>query len=316
MSPSRIMRKSIFTFLQNFHHLSAAPALLLLPFAASTLLSPPLVASSRLFPLLHGRLRSLFLAAGIPPQSELFAILNLKLAQTILSFAFSLPFSLSFLLLAKAAVVKRLHRNNNNKPYSLLSLIATLNRLVTTQICSSLLILSTNATCFCLLAAAFNCSDVLSLSSPRFRLLLSATGAICYSIALANAYIVCGLALIIAAADDSAGGGGLSPILEACVVIRGRTSAALSLAVPMNVALAAVEALFQYRVFNAYSHEAAVTAPMVMEAALVAYIYAVVLILDTIVGYVFLKSCREEQQDFCPQRIEFIKQVKALESVV
>ncbi|KAG6404002.1 hypothetical protein SASPL_136236 [Salvia splendens] len=307
------MRKSIFTFLQNFHHLSTAPALLLLPFATSTLLSPPLVASSRLFPLLHGRLHSLFLAAGIPPQSELFAILNLKLAQTILSFSFSLPFSLSFLLLAKAAVVKLLH-HNINKPHSFLSLISTFNRLVSTQICNSLLILATNATCFCLLAAAFNFSDVLNLSSPRFRLLLSATGAICYSIALANAYIVSGLALIISAADDS--GGGFSSILEACVVIRGRTSAALSLAVPMNMALAAVEALFQYRVFSAYSRETKVTPAMVTEAALVVYIYAVVLIIDTIVGYVFLKSCREEQRDFCAHRIEFIKQGKAMESAV
>ncbi|XP_047947385.1 uncharacterized protein LOC125193593 [Salvia hispanica] len=311
-SPSRIMRKSIFTFLQNFHHLSTAPALLLLPFAASTLLSPPLVASSRLFPLLHGRLHSLFLAAGIPPQSELFAILNLKLAQTILSFSFSLPFSLSFLLLAKAAVVKLLH--HHNKPHSFLSLISTFNRLVSTQICNSLLILATNATCFCLLAAAFNLSDAFSLSSPRFRLLLSATGAICYSIALANAYIVSGLALIIAAAEDSgAGAGGFSSILEACVAIRGRTSAALSLAVPMNMALAAVEALFQYRVL---SREIKVTPAMVAEAALVAYLYAVVLIIDTIVGYVFLKSCREEQRDFCPHRIEFIKQGKAMESAV
>ncbi|KAG6401776.1 hypothetical protein SASPL_138641 [Salvia splendens] len=310
------MRKSIFTFLQNFHHLSTGPALLLLPFAASTLLSPPLVASSRLFPLLHGRLHSLFLAAGIPPQSELFDILNLKLAQTLLSFSFSLPFSLSFLLLAKAAVVKLLH-HNNNKQYSFFSLISTFYRLVATQICNSLLILATNATCFCLLAAAFNFSDALSLSSPRFRLLLSATAAICYSIALANAYIVSGLALIIAAADDSgAGAGGISPILEACVVIRGRTSTALSLAVPMNMALAAVEALFQYRVFSPFSREMKVTPAMVTEAALVAYIYAVVLIIDTIVGYVFLKSCREEQSDFCPHRIEFVKQGKGMESVV
>ncbi|XP_057809107.1 uncharacterized protein LOC131023580 [Salvia miltiorrhiza] len=312
MSPSRIMRKSIFTFLQNFQQLSSAPSLLLLPFAASILLSPPLVASSRLFPLIHGRLRSVFLAAGIPPQSELFAILNLKLAQTILSFAFSLPFSLSFLLLAKAAVIRLLHRH---KPNSFLSLISTLNRLVATHICNSLLILSANATCFCLLAAAFNCADVLSLSSPRFRLLLSATGAIAYSIVLANAYIVCGIALI-ASAVDADGGGGLSSILEACALIRGRTSAALSLAVPMNMALAAVEALFQYRIFNAYSRETAVTPPMVLEAAIIAYIYAMVLILDTIVGYVLLKSLREEQTHFNPQRIDFFRQVKELESVV
>ncbi|KAL1566345.1 hypothetical protein AAHA92_01965 [Salvia divinorum] len=291
------MRKSIFTFLQNFHHLSTVPALLLLPFAASTLLSPPLVVSSRFFPLLHARLRSVSLDAGIP-QSGLFATLNLKLARTILSF----PFSLSFLLLAKVAVIKLLH---HRKPPQH-SLPSTVNSLVATHICNSLLILSANATFFSLLAA------VLSLSSPPFRLLLTDAGAVAYSTALASVHIVCGLALIIAAAADDSSGG-LSSIVEACVFIRHRTSAALSLAVPMNIALAAVEALFQYRVLNAYGRESAVTPAMALEAVVVAYIYEMVVIVDTIVGYVFLKSCREEQHDFCHQRIEFCK---ALELVV
>lgn len=316
MSPSRIMRKSIFTFLQNFHHLSSAPSLLLLPFAASALVSPPLLASSRYFPLVHGRLRTLFIAAGIPPESELFTILNLKLSQTILSFIFSLPFSLSFLLLAKAAVVALLRRRKHTP----LSLIATFNRLFHTQICSSFLILSANATCFSLLAVAFNCSDVLGLTSPNFRLLLSATGAVAYSIILANAYVVSTLALIIAAVDPCSGS---AAILHACVSIRGRASAALSLAVPMNMAMAAVEALFQYRILAAYRRSAAVTPAMVLEGTLVAYIYAMVLVLDTVVNYVFLKNSREEEEEqvnskelFSSQRIEFFEEIKAFDSKV
>lgn len=303
MSPSRIMRQSIFTFLQNFHHLSSTPSLLLLPFAATTLLSPPLIASSYLFPLVHGRLRSLFLAAGIPPQTELFAILNLKLSQTILSFIFLLPFTLSFLLLAKASIVTLLHHHHRHNTF--FSRMAILNRLLITQICSSLLILSANATSFSLLAAAFNCSDVLGLSSPRFRLLLSATGAIVYSVILANAYIVCSLAVIMSAAE---GCSGFASILKACVAVRGRTSTALSLAVPMNMALAAIEALFQYRVVGAYDGAAA-AAPswsLVLEALLVAYLYAMVVVLDTVVGYVLLNKCREDNYQI-PQRIQSLK---------
>ncbi|KAG6412294.1 hypothetical protein SASPL_124969 [Salvia splendens] len=276
------MRKSIFTFLQNFHHLSTIPTLLLLPFAA--------------------RLHSVLLTTGIPPQSNLFTTLNLKLTQTILSSTLSLPFSLSSLLLAKAAVVRLLHHHHYKH-----SLTSTLSRLIFTHICNSLLFLSATAA-------------MLSLSSPRFRLLFSAAGVIAYSIALASVYAIFGLTLIIAAAaDDSGGGGGdgwISSIVEARVLIRGRSSAALSLAAAMNVALAAVEALFQYRVINAYGRDAAVTPAMVLEAAVVAYFYAIVVIVDTIVGYVFLKRCREEQCDFCHQRIEFCKQVKELDLVV
>ena len=144
--------------------------------------------------------------------------------QTILSSTLSLPFSLSSLLLAKAAVIRILHS------------------LASTHICNSLLILSATAASFSLLAA------MLSLSSPRFRLLFSAAGVIAYSITLASVY---SLHRLPPRADHRRCGGGFSWTVEACVLIRGWSSAALSLAAAMNVALAAVEALFQYRVINA-----------------------------------------------------------------
>lgn len=35
-------------------------------------------------------------------------------------------------------------------------------------------------------------------------------------------------------------------------------------------------------------------APLVLEAMLIAYMYGLVLVVDTIVGYMFLKSCKTE----------------------
>ncbi|KAL0416325.1 UNVERIFIED_CONTAM: hypothetical protein Slati_3464400 [Sesamum latifolium] len=290
---SRIMRKSIFTFLQNFQFFTSAPSLLAVPFAVSALLSQPVVSSSSLFPLVHGRLRSVFLAAGFPPSSELFAILNLKLSQTVLSFLIVLPFTLSFLLLAKASVVRALEHPKTPQRHAFFSWIMIFNPLFITQLCNSLFILSVNATCFCLLVISFNLFDVLGLSSHGPLLLLSATGAIIYSIILANAYIICNLALLVSGVERR---GGFNSILKACVLIRGRTGTALSLAVPINMSLAAVEALFQYRVVRGYRRATAPDSSIVLEAMLIAYLYAILLVLDTILGFAFLKSCKPDYQ--------------------
>ncbi|KAE8730878.1 Actin-binding FH2 protein isoform 1 [Hibiscus syriacus] len=72
------------------------------------------------------------------------------------------------------------------------------------------------------------------------------------------------------------------------------TLTALALAVPGNLALAAIEALFHYRVasrayggggdFNGFS--------MAMEGVLIAYLYSIFVVLDTVVGSTFFKSCK------------------------
>lgn len=288
----RIIRQSTFSFLKNYQYFTSTPALVAFPFALSSLLSHSLITSSYLFPLLRLRLTSLFLAAGFPPSSQLFAILNLKLSQTILTFLFVSPFTYSFLLLAKASVIQA-HRKKPPHEPEFSSWIALFRPLLITQLCNSLLILSANATCFFLLVIFFNCFYVLGLSSQTHLLLISATGALIYSIVLANAYVVSNLALVSSGMEKR---GGFISILKACVLIQGRTATALSLAVPMNMALAAIEVLFQYRVAGAYYSRA--TAPnlaMLLEGMLVAYLYALLLVLDTIVNCVFWRSCKTEQ---------------------
>ncbi|KAG6412862.1 hypothetical protein SASPL_125554 [Salvia splendens] len=279
-----IIRRSIFTFLKNYQHLTSTPTLLLLPFAVSSLLAPALVSSSRLLPLVHNRLTALFLAAGFPPSPPLLNLLNLKLSQTILALLFVSPFSYSSLLLAKAAVIRALHPNNNinnNTPFK---------PLLITQLCNTLFIIASNATSFFLIAIFFNCLDFLGLSSPSSSILLSAVGVMLYSIILAHAYIICNLALVSSAVERR---GGFMAIIKACLVIKGRSATALSLALPINLGLAAIEALFQYRVVKGYNQGLNQSAILV-EGILIAYLYGLTLILDTVVGYLFWRSCKRD----------------------
>ncbi|KAK6153438.1 hypothetical protein DH2020_013077 [Rehmannia glutinosa] len=289
----KIIRKSIFLFLKNYQYCTSTPTLLAFPFAASYLLTQSLITSSDVFPLVHARLRSLFLAAGFPISSELFAILNIKLSQTILTFIFVSPFAFSFLLLSKASIIKSLNHHNKLSEHPSFSWILLFNPLFITQLCNSLLILAANATCFFFLVFFFNFFDVLGLLAPKPLLLLSATGAIIYSIILANAYIISNLALVSSGMEKN---GGFISILKACVMIQGRTATALSLAVPINLGLAATEALFQYRIVRAYNRAIAPNSAVLVEGVFIAYLYAVLLVLDTVVGCVFWKSCKTDYQ--------------------
>lgn len=305
----KIIRTSIYTFLQRYHYFTSTAALLAFPFSVSVLLSQAYVpSSSSLLLTIYSRLRNLFDAAGFPPSSEFFTILSQKLSQTIFSSILTLPFTLSFLLITKAVVIQALKQNKpTNFPPPLFSSVLTLYKpLFLTYSCNSFLILSANATVFSVLFFAFNCLEGFGFSSPNFLLFLSAAGAVLYSIILANALIICSLALVLSGMERC---GGYMAILKACALMRGRTSTALSLALPVNMALAAVEALFQYRVVRAYHFAGKLGISMALEGIFIAYLYSIFIVLDTIVICVFFKSCKTgcwiEQEGRYSYRIEF-----------
>ncbi|KAG5536555.1 hypothetical protein RHGRI_024093 [Rhododendron griersonianum] len=285
----KILRRSIHHFLKNYHYFTTASLLLAFPFSAALLFSQSLLlpSSPLLFMTFHNHLISLFQAAGFPPSSQLFTILNHYISQTITSSILILPFTLSFLLISKASVIHFLSDQQQNPSFS--SFLSIYNSILSTQICNSFLMLSANATCFSLLFIAFSCLEASGYSSTSclLVLVLSAAAAILYSIILANTFVVCNLALVASGMDKS--GGFLAIIPKACVLIRGRTATAVALAIPVNMALAAVEALFQYRVVRAF-HTA--TSSTALEGILIAYMYSIIVVIDTIVNCEFFKSCK------------------------
>lgn len=81
-------------------------------------------------------------------------------------------------------------------------------------------------------------------------------------------------------------------ILKACIFMRGRTSTALFLALPLNMALAAVEALFHYRVVRAYYFAEKIGPFIALEGMSIMCLYSIIIVLDTIVNCMFFKSCK------------------------
>ncbi|KAM1679224.1 hypothetical protein TB2_039115 [Malus domestica] len=289
----KILRRSVHTFLLNYQYFTSTAALIALPFSASVLISQALLpSSSALLAAVYNRLHSLFNAAGFPPSLEFFNILNHKLSQTITSSVFTFPFSLTFLLITKSFVIQTLSRHqkpNSSSHPSFLSTISLYTPLLHTHVYNSFFIISANATVFSILFIAFNVLEGSGFSSPNTLLFLSASGAVLYSIVLANALIICNLALVLSGTQNS---GGYLEILKACLLIRGRTSTALSLALPVSLTLAAVEALFQYRLVRACHFTRQLGSSMAMEGVFIAYLYSILVVLDTTVSFLFLQSCK------------------------
>ncbi|XP_043705061.1 uncharacterized protein LOC122654859 [Telopea speciosissima] len=303
---SKIIRRTIYTFLKNYQYFTSTAAILAFPASVSILLSESLVPS--LLPLLsviHFRLQTLFDAAGFPPSSQFFSLLNLKLSQTISSSILSIPFTLSFLLLAKACVIHALHHHKVSHQPSFSSFLSLYTPLLITHLCNSFVIMSANAATFSVLFLAFNILDASGFSSPSIILIVSAAAAILYSVILANTLIVCNLSLVIAGTDNCSG---FLAILRACVLIRGRVSTALSLALPVNLGLALVEALFQYRIIRVFSHSERLSPSIALEGMLIAYLYSLFILLDTIASCILFKSLKSSSQMDLESRYVYLEQ--------
>ncbi|GMJ15207.1 hypothetical protein like AT5G61340 [Hibiscus trionum] len=84
-------------------------------------------------------------------------------------------------------------------------------------------------------------------------------------------------------------------ILKACVLIKRRT---LTLAVSGNLVLAAIEALFHYCVVSrayGYGHSGDFCGfSMGLEEVLIAYLYSIFVVVDTVVSSMFFKNCKSE----------------------
>ena len=102
-----MLRAAVVAFFDGYHCFSPVAALLALPFSAAVLASQAMAPSSPALRGVSSRLREMFHAAGFPP-STFFALLNGKLSQTVFTFVATLPFALTFLLLAKACVAAML----------------------------------------------------------------------------------------------------------------------------------------------------------------------------------------------------------------
>ncbi|CAN6361059.1 unnamed protein product [Urochloa humidicola] len=309
-SAGKVTRMALHAFFRHYHPWSSSASLLALPFSAAALLSrshPALLSPSR---SLSRRLRAVLVAAGFPPASQLLFLLTHRLSHRACAFLAALPFSLSFLLLSKAFAVHystsqppTQRRRREHPPSAAAEIVwwSSYPAMARTQVINCLALLLANGAVFAALLAAFNAAAALNLlgggAAPsgggRAVLALSAAGVIVYSVALANASAACNLATVVAAAENR--GGGRAMLKAILMLLRsGDGATAVAASLPASLAAAATEALFEVRVMRPYALAGCrVTAGMVCEGILVAYIHAMICVLDTVVSAMVYQSCKD-----------------------
>lgn len=292
----KIIRIAIYAFLKDFQYFTTTPVLLMLPFSASVLLSQaffPSSSPSLPFLIIH---ESLFHSAGFPSPSLLVSLFNLQnISQTIFAYFFTLPFILSFLVIGKASLYQALNhrirvRYDTDPPRPFSSSISLYKPLLITHLWNLILNTTINM-------AAFNTIKAFRFfyNNPIFLVIIEA---VFYTL-LTNIVVVCKLALVVAGMENCSGY--ILALRKAFSFRRGTNSMAILLALPANFGLAAIEALFYYRIARAYNGRP--SACLGLEGLFIAYLHSLLIILDTIAWCLFFKSCRSncstDQADGC-----------------
>ncbi|XVE68197.1 hypothetical protein DITRI_Ditri09bG0049200 [Diplodiscus trichospermus] len=276
----KIIRTSIHTFLKYFQYFSTIPVLLLLPFSASVLLSQTLFKYySPLSETIHAQFDSIFDLVGFSLSSQIKS-------QTAFPFVFSLPFALSSFIIAKASIIQALnHHKPSFQALPFLSFTSVYKPLLLTHLCSLVMIIAINSATFSFLFISLNYLQ--SFWLPYISLILPGVGAVFYSF-FANTLMVSNIALVVAGMETCKG---YVAIYKAYLLRKGKNSMALLLFLPINLGLVTVEALFRFRVIRIYQFLGEISASMAMEGLLIAYLYSLLIVLDTIICCLFYNSC-------------------------
>ncbi|KAJ3697088.1 hypothetical protein LUZ61_000793 [Rhynchospora tenuis] len=301
-SGTKILRRSLHAFFNNYQSFASTATFMLFPFSLSLLLSQslPFLPQHAFHLAVSSRLRSIFASAGFPSNWPFFSLLNSKLCQSTFSFILTLPFSLSSLLLCKAFIISTITHLPSHK-----NQCTIYKSLLYTHFFNSFVVLFSNAAVFSLLFLFFNTFGALNLTSSHVIFALSALGVIIYSIILANTSVACNVAYVVAAVENR---GGYMAIIKSLILLRGGTATAVAVSLPASIGTAAIEALFQFRVARPFKISGNLQSAGLCEGLLIAYLYSMVVVVDTIVTCMvyqsFKKSCDYSDFEFYGEILE------------
>ncbi|KAK7852273.1 hypothetical protein CFP56_039351 [Quercus suber] len=284
---------------KRFSVLHHHPSSSYVTFLISVLLSQAVLPTSLPSLIIHAHFKSLFHAAGFSSPSLLDSLINLNLSQTMFNYILSLPFILTSLVISKASIIQALNDRQTSLPPPFPSFILLYKPLLITHLWNLIINITINM-------AAFNAIKAFGFLSndPIFSLVARI---VLYTI-LTNIVVVCNLALVVTGMGKCTG---YLAIHKAFLLRRGTNSMALLLALPLSFGLAAIEALFRFRIVRAYQLYGRSTVSMALEGLFIACLYSLLIILDTIACCLLFKSCRsdlsmDEADEY--NHIEFQKQ--------
>lgn len=273
----KIVRRSIFIFLKYYQYFTTTPVLLMLPFSVFVLI----------------------FQAFYPCFSY-----DLGLCSIFCS-VFSLPFTLSSLTMAKGYIIEALNYQNLVLPPSFSKLVSLYRSLFLTQLCNSVIIITAKTVIFSALFIGFNSLELFGVSSKN-SLIMFISRSVSYSF-LAYTMFICNLALVVTETENCSG---YVSVFKACSLLkRVGSSRALLMALPANLGSTGIGALIRCRIVRAYHFSGMQDCvSMALEGLLIAYLYSLLIVLDTILSCLYFKSCNSACQRRSQQTGKFHEQ--------
>ncbi|XP_055806190.1 uncharacterized protein LOC129874838 [Solanum dulcamara] len=217
-----------------------------------------------------------------------------KFSEMVISAVMCFPLYVSLLLLSKAAIVYSVdctysRKNFDSKKFYI---IVTKNwkRIVVTYMWVSMVITGCLTLFLVLLVAVSSAFSVIGFP-PDLILYPAMIVGIIFSIILANAMIICNIAIVISVLEDDSGP---EALLRSSSLIKGQTQIGLLIFLGSTIGMTFVEGLFEHRVkILSNGNESSRR----WEGPLLVILYSFVMLIDCMMSSVFYFSCKSYRME-------------------
>ncbi|KAG5603498.1 hypothetical protein H5410_024990 [Solanum commersonii] len=232
-------------------------------------------------------IRLLFLAksSGLPLKPFINQSCQ-KFSEMVISAVMCFPLYVSLLLLSKAAIVYSVdctysRKNFDSKKFYII-VTKIWKRIVVTYMWVCMVITGCLALFLVLLVAVSSAFSVMGFP-PDLILYPAMIVGIIFSIILANAMIICNIAIVISVLEDDSGP---EALLRSSSLINGQTQVGLLIFLGSTIGMTFVEGLFEHRV------KIISGSSRIWEGPLLVILYSFVMLIDSMMSTVFYFSCK------------------------
>ncbi|XP_004239096.2 uncharacterized protein [Solanum lycopersicum] len=240
-------------------------------------------------------IRLLFLAksSGLPLKPFINQSCQ-KFSEMVISAVVCFPLYVSLLLLSKAAIVYSVdctysRKNFDGKKFYII-VTKIWKRILVTYIWVCMVITGCLTLFLVLLVAVSSAFSVIGFP-PDLILYTAMIVGIIFSIILANAMIICNIAVVISVLEDDSGP---EALLRSSSLIKGQTQVGLLIFLGSTIGMTFVEGLFEHRV-KIISYEDG--SSRIWEGPLLVILYSFVMLIDSMMSTVFYFSCKSYRME-------------------
>lgn len=217
-----------------------------------------------------------------------------KFSEMVISAVMCFPLYASLLLLSKAAIVYSVDCTYSRKNFDLkkfLIIVTKIWKRIEVTYLWVCMVITGCLTLFIVLLVTVSSVFAVMGFPPDLILYPAMITGIIFSIILANAMIICNIAIVISVLEDDSGP---EALLRSSSLIKGQTQVGLLIFLGSTIGMAFVEGLFEYRVKTLSYGDGS---SRVWEGPVLVILYSFVMLIDSMMSTVFYFSCKSYRME-------------------